>query len=406
MDKPKVNLRAWEPIEKRKKRALLEEEYDMDTKKSNEVKHNPRGLNLLNNKEVTNSGSNENIIFEEVRKKDKEENKEYIYMPAYSDARLNEHVHSEDIYQVSKFGGSGNDRDKYYREYRFSKNKYDNKRIKPKKRTSFNLVFSQKLTKTLGAGLAAVLLGVVFGYTALNFLVQPMVNQEAGSQNTTVDTNQNYLENTGGISAGNQIIPEYVIYYLQAGVFSEYEGAKQIQSGHLNNGRAAVITADGSYRVFIAVANDKAKADQLKNSLAAEGMELYVKEYTIPQYHSAVSKESFTTLSNFIVSGDLVVESLAVGSIDSLTTAQNAINYDQIQKLHQQFLLDAQTLKTNLTNEGLNNEELIVQDMTEQIYYAVQALNAYKKNPNSQYLWNIQESLLNYKLKYEELTKL
>ncbi|WP_181482145.1 hypothetical protein [Tepidibacillus sp. HK-1] len=65
--------------------------------------------------------------------------------------------------------------------------------------------------------------------------------------------------------------------------------------------------------------------------------------------------------------------------------------------------MEGQVLTGLLTQDNQLNEQNIVQKMTEQMNYAITALNAYKKNPNPQYAWKIQEALMNYKMNYQSI---
>lgn len=355
MDKPKINIKAWEPIEKRKKKNQTQLSTQNESRSILE-----ENISNYQSQNLENDTSN------------------YIPETRYN-LETDERIEKETIYRNR------------FPSYTLSspKKKYNKK--------SFGFPFSPQLLKTIAAGLGAIITGIVFGYIILNFFIQPTSIEETIpiSPSTTNSQNEASINN-------NQIIPLQVVYMLQAGVFSEYNGAQTTLTQLQNLGRAAVISGSGPYHVFVGMSTSKESAMRLKDILSAQDMDLYVKEYVIPEKKVKISN-NLDTFSNFIFTGEQLVQILSDQTINVLENPQYSIEYNQIQVLHQQFLLDVQALKNSIKENYIFVEQEKVKKMEEQMNYAITAMNQYMKSPNSQYLWNIQELLINFKLTYDSL---
>ncbi len=307
---------------------------------------------------------------------------------------------------------SGNDfvpDNKYYKKennirndiYINKKNQYSKHKKKNRRRNKIKI--NTQIIKTIGTGVGAIATGMIFGYIILSFLFGTG-NEEPLTVNRSNNTEFINPENNNILPIG-QVISEQTIYLIQAGVFSNYSGAEAIVSQQKSLGKSAVVKQEESYYVFFGISDSKEQANLLKDLLVLDGKDLYVKEYILSERSFNMEESTFLIFSNFINTGQEIVEELSEASIQALVNPQYKIDYDQIQITHQTLLLDIQSLKTSLEAEDLLVEQELVKNMSDQINYAVAALNAYKKNPNTQYLWNIQELLIKYELYYEGYVK-
>jgi len=360
MDKPKINMRAWEPIEKRKGQA---NKPSISDKNKNTAK--------------------QPIIFKEFRSDpigvylDELENKK--------NDSLREKIHANSL---------NNPRYDIYIEETRKKSRY-------KSNNNFLIKLNPQLLKFILASVGAIGMGLIFGLIILNLADQPL-EQQTSTTNQQINVDNNNLGN-GVIDNQQSIAVDQTIYLLQAGVFSEQSGAQTILQGQKNSGKTAVISGSGPYYVFVGMATTKTEADALKGLLIQDGSDIFVKQYTIPASQPNLSSSAQETFANWAQEGEKLVEVLSTGSVNLLTGAVKTLDNSTVQKLHQQFLLFNQELKNKLNTEGKANFLAQTQLMAEQLNYAVTALSEFQKNPNKQYLWLIQEQLIAYKLNYAGL---
>ncbi len=359
MDKPKINFVAWEPLEKRKKKNRNNQQM-IDEERSKDFDW-------------------EKYILSKKREEDKKENPYNTYVP-----RTKQIDDMKTIYDIEI-------------DERLLK-----KGRKKYRRNRAGTLVNPQLLKSIFAGFMAIGTGLIFGYFLLLYFAQPGNNLDT-MINTSNDTNTVSDNNSNSISTNNHVIAMDSLYFLQAGVFSEQTGAKAVLTNQHNQGKAAVIDGSNPYHVYVGISTDKASGTLLKEYLKTQGMDLYLKEHVIPNYKGSMSNSTYQAFSKWVIVGDQLLQSLARESIQVINDTNHTINYEELQKLHQNFLVDYQNVKSLIAKEGLTKEESAIQSMSEQINYAIAAINAYKKNPTPQYLWNIQELLIKYELSYEGL---
>lgn len=380
MDKPKINLRAWEPLEKRKqKKSKIETEeeihlFNMSRNRLQEELPEP----LVRDREPMVEKKPDDKVFERT-----ENITQNLYGPIY-------------VADDSQY-------DYWDRNNRSS---YSNASKRPRKKSKkkIQFLFHPHLFKSISAGAGAIITGMLIGYILLYYFVPALFQQDLTTNESNVE---NVQSNTGDHESQDlpvQVIPMKTIYLLQAGVFSDLTGAQSMVAEHKNNGQAAVIAGEGPYHIFVGMSSTKEDAEKLKELFG--GTEIYVKAYEIPQYQGKMSDQTYKILSECLAAGNDMVSLLSRESVQRLENPQYSIGYEQIQNLHQQFVLSVQALKKALEQDDLIEEQKVVETMAQQLDYAIMALNAYKKNANDLYLWNIQELLINYEMSYEGLVML
>ena len=267
-------------------------------------------------------------------------------------------------------------------------------RKKSSKTRGIEFQFTQQVWKTIGVGIGAIATGVLFGFILLHFFITPMLT---GTDSIQTNTN---IAQPGNSQA---IIPQKDIYLLQAGVFSDKTGADAAVEELKKTGKAGIVKeADKNY-VFVGIAPDKTQGQVLVDQLKAGGQQTYLKTYTIKEYQATISNEAFQKFITWNNTGDQMVNWLAANTISLLKDPKVAIEDKEIQKLHQQFLTDAQALQTQLGKEGKTKEQQVTKAMADQMNYAMTAYTEYRKSGSVQYLWNVQNSLMGYEMAYESL---
>ncbi|TCS79055.1 SPOR domain-containing protein [Tepidibacillus fermentans] len=268
-------------------------------------------------------------------------------------------------------------------------------KIKSNKRVKGQYQINHQIIKTIGVGIGAIATGVLFGFILLHFFITPMM---VGTD--SVLTNTNVMQPRSNASV---VIPQKVVYLLQSGVFTDKNGAEVAAATFKKAGKAAIVKEGNPNHVFVGIAPDKAQGEVLVELLKAEGQQTYLKPYTIKEYQANMSNETFQTFLSWINIGDQMVQWLANHSITLLKDAKITVNDTEIQKYHQQFLTEAQVVQEKLGKEGKAKEQQTVNMMIEQMNYAMTAFQQYQKTQSSQYLWNVQDSLMKYELAYETL---
>jgi len=253
---------------------------------------------------------------------------------------------------------------------------------------------NQSLGKTISVGISAIATGILFGFILLHFFITPMM---VGSD--AIQTNSSVPQPAGN----GVVIPQKIVYLLQSGVFSEKTGAETAAADFKKGGKAAVVKEGSPNHVFVGIAIDKTQGQSLVDVLKAEGQTTYLKPYTIKEYQSTMSSETFQDFYSMINTGDHMIQWLSTTSISLIRDAKATVQDQEIQKLHQQFLNEVQTVQNQLTKKGKTSEQQIVKKMADQMNYAITSFTEYRKTTSTEYLWNVQNSLMEYVIAYETL---
>ncbi|MFF3924955.1 SPOR domain-containing protein [Paenibacillus lactis] len=266
--------------------------------------------------------------------------------------------------------------------------------------------------KMAAAVSAAVITGLMFGYMVLTMFNGGGGGSNNGDISTPGTGSKTVIENEAGTGTGESTgapapsgqqpasaveIPGSTFYMLQYGVFSTPERVEQAKSELLAAGIAAGGDPNEENRVYAGISPDREQAKLLSNQLKAEGVELYVREISLPQAEPRVySGEAKTLTDYFTVSGQLVSELSALSA--SLLGQQEgggpaaAEAMKSVTNLHQQWIQSVKQL-----SEGLGPESLAVLPMMEQsMNGSVMALSEYIKNQSKGHLWEIQTGMMNY----------
>ena len=421
VDNPKINIRAWKPVEKRKtervdyRKELEKKEKKTMYKEAQEPKHSEPLLERLD------AVDKDDIVFvRDLKEKEVKdllvEEKEDNHSPFSLIESDSNHLQDKDdipkydieIIDKKTEDGFKNRFPSFIRKEDTFTN-YNHRHVeseivtpprKKNKRISFQ--FNSQLLKTVAAGVGAIITGMVLGTLLLYYVVNPFFgDQENTSMNSPIAVAEQNNSGTASLA-----ISEQVIYVLQAGVFSDRVGAETALAEQKKNGMNGSIIGNGPFHLFVGMTMAKENGVAIANALKEKGIEIYVKEYPINSFKGNLSEETYTSFSKWIQTGEQLVTTLASQTGESISTDKSTIDFTVIQKQHQQFLLDTQALAPLLQQEQLTEQEKVVNEMVKQMNIAIQALAAYQKNPNLVYLWDIEAGLLNYKMQYQKLMEL
>lgn len=269
--------------------------------------------------------------------------------------------------------------------------------------------------KLAGSITAAVLTGLLFGTIVLNMFnggtsSQEVLPDRGGPDQTAplVGENDGGTDGAAPTAAGASIavsIPEKTFYLLQYGVFSNGERAEQAKGELMQSGLAAYGDTSMDNRVYAGVSPDREQAKLLSSQLKNEGVELYVREVTMPGAQSAIFAGDAAALDIFFeVSGGLASQLSLLSS--SLLSMENPGPVDgesmkAVTALHLQWIEAIKLVSLGLGPEA--GAEL--KNMEQSMNSSVTALAEYNKNRAKGHLWEIQAGMMNYIMSQKKLVE-
>ncbi len=266
------------------------------------------------------------------------------------------------------------------------------------------------LWKFVASVVAAIGIGLLFGYVALSFfhggglpggLADESVNSaKAGAQNGNA-AQEPAGTGTSGLpiadsGSGSKVLISVQVagqsyYLLQYGVFSTPEGAVQAQEELLTAGLAAGLDQTESNRVYAGISPDREQAKLLSNGLKAQGIELYVREVTLPAAAELNYNGTAESVDHYFdVSGRLLGElsSLSASLLSRTSTVQTA----DVSNLHLEWSEAIKALESGLPMAALEISANLKKSMAQ----GISALNEYNKNKSDGLLWEVQGSMMDY----------
>lgn len=262
--------------------------------------------------------------------------------------------------------------------------------------------------KVAGSITGAIVTGVLFGAVVLSMFNDGDSDQapntsEIGSQATdsqssgNASVNESLInEETTGEASVVVAVPQQTFYMLQYGVFSSAERAEQAKGELTQSGIAAFGDSSPENRVYAGVSPDREQAKLLSSQLKNEGVELYVREITLPGAQSAVFAGEAAALDIFFeMSGELTdkLSSLSASLLGLESPGPvDAETMNTITGLHLQW-----TEAVKLAASGLSPEiGAGLTSMEQEMNGAITALTEYNKNRSKGHLWEIQAGMMNY----------
>jgi len=277
------------------------------------------------------------------------------------------------------------------------------------RRPSYGWKFAASVVAALGIGL-------LFGYTALSFFRggDLPVNAVPGSQNIEVAQEQaagSALDPAGTGTSGLPIagdasaVPKISVqvagqayYLLQYGVFSTPEGAVQAQQELLEAGLAAGLDPADGNRVYAGISPDREQAKLLSNGLEAQGIELYVREVKLAPAEALSFGGTADTVNHYFeVSGRMLGELSSLSA--SLLSQSTAVETADVSNLHLEWNEAAKALESGLSPEALG----IMTELEKFMSQGISAINEYNKNKSDGLLWEVQGSMMNVLAGQEKL---
>lgn len=268
--------------------------------------------------------------------------------------------------------------------------------------------------KVFGSITAAIVTGVLFGFAAMSMLnpgadseLKSIKTETAGadltSPNETVNTQGS---DTGNIGSSAVSIPGASYFMLQYGVFSTAEGAAKAKNELTEAGIAAGSDPLDEARVYAGVSSLREEAKLVSNQLKTEGVELYVREITLPAVSDVVFTANTDAISPFFETSRALTDMLASLSINQLgQQAQSAVSEDKLTELadaHHRFTSSTGAFQAGLSESGKKIELKMESSMST----AISAVSEYNKNPSKEHMWKVQSAVMDFILQEKQLLEI
>ncbi|MFF2018610.1 SPOR domain-containing protein [Paenibacillus sp. NPDC058177] len=273
------------------------------------------------------------------------------------------------------------------------------------RRPSYWWKFALSVAGALGTGL-------LLGYTALSFFGgggpgaggNAPVNGQAAVQNPNSDkaadpagvgTSGLPLAENGNPSVNT--IPVHITqqsyYLLQYGVFSSPDGASQARKELLGAGLAAGIDPDDGNRVYAGLSPDREQAKLLSGGLKNQGIELYVREVTLPAAERLAYAGNAETVEGYFTASDKLLGELSSLSAALLSTGQvDTAGAAAVSDIHLQWKEAAKGLEQSLPPET----QALLASLEKSMNQGISALAEYNKSKASGLLWEVQGSMMDF----------
>lgn len=248
--------------------------------------------------------------------------------------------------------------------------------------------------------------GILLGFAALSFIgsgssdtgskvVEPVTEQSRSAVDEAVSGITGLSVTGSGGETAVQVpvqIAAQSYYLLQYGVFSTPAGAAQAQQELLTAGLAAGLDPADGNRVYAGISPDREQAKLLSSGLKNQGIELYVREVSLP----AVSQVNYGGTADavneyFAVSSRLLSE-LSALSASLLSGTDSAADNQAVSDLHMQWTEAVKQLEPGLSAEG----QSISLGLEKSMSRGIAALNEYSKNRAEGLLWEVQEAMMSF----------
>lgn len=263
------------------------------------------------------------------------------------------------------------------------------------------------LWKVFGTVTAAIVTGALFGFVVLSLFdvgsIFPKDSQNSTSIESMPVSSDMPVETEGQLPLVAVTIEPQTYYMLQYGVFSNEERVDMAKQELQKIGLAAGADPDLGYRVYAGISTDREQAKLLSNQLKTQGVELYIREITLPSANELSFKGDSESLSRyFTVSTDLI-SSLSTQSASLLgmdrPTPLDESEMTVLTELHRVWTESIKTLQAGLSPEAVVVEKQMEQTMNS----ALSSVTEYNKNTSKGHLWEIQSYMMEYMLGQKQI---
>ncbi|WP_144461368.1 hypothetical protein [Siminovitchia fortis] len=251
----------------------------------------------------------------------------------------------------------------------------------------FKKKFSPNKTGFLISSILAVAIGLGFGL----FVLKLTVNPENGT--TLTDAAPAVAPNSGKEQGAALMatMPGLSAAVIQGGVFSTEEAAENFSGQFTSKGLPTIsLNVDEQQFLFIGISEDLASAKTLADDYKAQGIDVYAKEFIIPENQIKVETK---TEAEWMKEAPKLFAVLAKETADARFSGQ----------INEQALQD--TEKTIKNYEEKNIQQKVAVDLRNQLEDTIKQLGAYSASQNRESLAKAQQSLLTFLKVYYDASK-
>lgn len=263
-----------------------------------------------------------------------------------------------------------------------------------------------------GAVGGAVVVGLLFGYAALQMLASPeekhspvsapaAVQPHEPTKSPTVSSPAPKVEAPAPVSKTKPVtisFPSLPLYMVQGGVFTTREGAAQEQAAFKKKGWPVYQVEDGGkYAVFLGMGLSKDDALAIAQIYRDAWQPVYVKEQpvaalsvtvVVPEGLAAKEVENITKVGEVQAALFTELSTLAGTGFREGKAAPERLQ--RITELHQQLLEKGRSLLA-VTDE---KKRSLIQAALNEATTSVAAMKQFGSQPNRTYLWQAEESMM------------
>ncbi|MNC22633.1 hypothetical protein D3C75_706390 [compost metagenome] len=244
--------------------------------------------------------------------------------------------------------------------------------------------------------------GILLGYAALSFIGggsltgsnnAPSVNPSAAPSGA--DTPAALTPDVSGNAGVNRIpvkVPAQTYYLLQYGVFSAPAGAEQARQELQAAGLAAGLDPADGNRVYAGMSPDREQAKLLSSGLKNQGIELYVREVSLPAVEQAAFAGSAETVDSYFAASGKLLGELSRLSASQLSGQGGGQDTTAVSDLHMQWTEAVRALEPGLPAEA----QKLCAGLEKSMSQGISALNEYHKNQAQALLWEVQEAMMSF----------
>ncbi len=212
-----------------------------------------------------------------------------------------------------------------------------------------------------------------------------------------VESAQNIGVTTPELETLQVDIPSASFFVLQNGMFSDSEGVDQAIQALQNKGFTGASDKQENYYVYAGISNNRDDALLLSHKLQESGMETYIKTFEIPAVASiAWVGSADDAFENYIAGGNRLMEIITNLSLLHLGESQpSTLDDTTVQTLkstHQEWTQLNTSISQGLPEEVRDEHQSMITAMNT----ALLSMEEYQKNPSASYLWQAQQSIMQY----------
>lgn len=257
-----------------------------------------------------------------------------------------------------------------------------------------------RVAVTIGA---AICIGLLMGFTVLS-IFSHLSEQKSQSPFETRSGNDVFEQSEAEESQVWEP-KEHSYFAIQVGAFEALEQAEVLRTDIEQVGLPQILVEDdGVHRLYVGIGLHEENVLKMGQDIQKQGLETYIREHTLssesqPTWYDLPEAAS---IHSFLKAGEDMFVRLIHISTQGISDIQPILQDEEwtsLQKEHYQFLEQGE----QLLQVWPEQEKHIGQQMMHEVTSSMYALQTYREQNHSAYLWKVQQYMLNYRQHIEEL---